>query len=501
MSVERGKVLLLSGPQHYDERRPVTSTLRKYGENVEPLGIAIVSRFLKSAGYAPVWMEMNPSNLSVIEGLLEKFKGVWISSRYFDIDLAKDILGKAREKHTPTIVGGYGPTFCSGSFSEASSIVKGELEPIGNQLMENFTAHHLEPEYNSRILPPHDIENSYIWPDRSIYPRQTGLIGRLQRHSQEWERGCDNLCRFCSATRMQSKVDSKLPRARSRRVEDIISEIESIGLRSGDHLFSTDLNTMSMPRDRLVELFTYLGNKGIRWYTEGTVSQLIEDYKKSGEEDSLIRLMSPLKNKGGCYSFLYGADDLASEKVGGSYNKYLSELHVAVNLFRQMGIPLNLSVVVGLDNHEYPLDFFKIRRMLEEIRPPYSFLHVATPYQGTPWGELVEKRGRLNDRVSTHFNHRRVVHMPLKMEPEELQQGYYWLQKTLNSPENIAKTSRANFNLRQVMKDPLLGVIGMGLPWGVESLLASKELELRHNYNGKVQKELDLGYAEWIKKL
>lgn len=294
---------------------------------------------------------------------------------------------------------------------------------------------------------------------------------------------------------MQSSGDKEYPRVRFRNPKDIIAEIESIGLEEGGHLFLTDLNTMTIPRNVLVEMFTYLKQKGIKWYTEGTVSGLLSDHRNG--DDELLRLMSPLDGKGGCASFLYGADDLVNSRVKGSLDKDRELVSEAVEVFREYGIPFNLSVVVGLDNHEFPDSVFLIRKTLEEVRAAYTFLHVATPYTGTPWGDLVKKQGRVIDEDTIHYNHRRVVHTPAKMTSGQLQQGYYWLLSRLNSPKNVARTAGVNTNTQLFKADSLLGVIGSGLPWGIESFLTASELYCRGNFDKIVFKELDAGYEKW----
>lgn len=497
MSKERN-VLLLSGPQHFDERRPVTGELRRWAEHLDPLGIAIVAAYLKEAGFEVFWQEMNPKRPVRPEDW-EGVAAIFISSRFLDSDLAQRIIDCAFLNRVPVVVGGYGPTLSPKRFAGAV-LVKGEFEPVAQEFLDDFGRGKLKEVYDARQLPPWNISQSYRWPDRSIFGKPQGPLASLRRITQEWQRGCYNNCSFCSPARLQRRgPDGKV---RSRSLKDIIAEIEHLGLGSERrYLFSTDLNTSAMDPEMLKELFGYLQRRGIRWFTEGTIAPLVADLEKNGPEDCLLARMSPLREKGGCYSFLYGADDLDAAKVKGSLDKEVSALKGWVEVFRRFGIPLNLSVVIGLDHHTFPESFFVVRQVLEEVRPPYTFIHIATPYPGTPWGEKVKKEGRfLEGTRSLDFNHRRVVFQPQNMTPEELQQGYYWLLRTINSLPATGRVLGDNFGSRCWEASPFLGLLMAGLPWRLETRLTIEELQIRGYLNPIIQRELDRGYQDWLRK-
>lgn len=486
MSREFEKVLLLTGPQHWDERRPLSASIRRGFEQMDSLGIAIVSTVLKKHGIETTLQTMEPSKMNQLETYIENAGAVFISSRHFDTSLSQQAIEMANKHKKPVVVGGYGPTFNHQAFEKATTRVIGEAEPILDQLADDLLTGTLKPLYNATLLPPYDLKN-YIRPDRGIFPTWPNNLKHLKRHAQEWQRGCINRCSFCSPARLQGKG------VRVRETADIIAEIEQMKLKRDDYLFSVDLNATAAPRENLYELFQYLQEKGIRWFTEGTVKPLLEN-------PELLRLMSAKDGKGGCYGFLYGADDLARETVSGS-DKERRLLFEMADVFRKLAIPLNLSVVVGLDHHQFPETFFQIASILEEVGAPYVFLHIATPYQETPWGKQVYQEGRVFEKESTHFNHRQVVAHPKNMTAEQLQQGYYWLMKRLNSPQMMAKVARKNVADASILvKNPTLGVMLSGLPWGLETYLGTLELSAREYMNPKIQKMLDHEYRKSTRK-
>jgi len=495
MSAER-HALLLAGPQHWDERRPTTGKIRGYLEHLDPLGIAIVSSYLKQSGFETTYATLSPEPLPPsTKALIDIVNCVFISARYFDASMAEEAIKIAKEKGKTVVVGGYGPTFYEEKYAEADALVQGEFEPVAPELMDDLLSKRLKSVYDSRKQDPFNL-NKYIYPDRSIFPKPPKVLPQLHRHAQEWQRGCSNYCSYCSPTRMQRGGGDT---TRYRSVENIIGEIEQMGLKRGDHLFSVDLNTSSIPRPVLFELFTYLKEKGICWYTEGTIAPLLKDHDEYGP-NSLLNLMSVKagKGEGGCYSFLYGADDITSLKVKGSKDKEIGMLEKAVPIFKEMGIPLNLSVVIGLDDHIYPDTFYRYAYRLKALEVPYSFLHLATPYPSTPWGNMVEKEERIIDRDPLHYNHRSPVFKPKNMTTEELQQGYYWLMRKLYSLKEITHTFQENFDPTMAVKNPLLATIKSGLPWGVETYLSTKELEARGYINNDLQRFLDADYNSWL---
>jgi len=491
MNLCERKALLLSGPQYHNERKPTAARISRFYEHIDPLGIAIVSAVLEKHGFERKWLPMTPGKVNKLEKYIEEAGFIFISARHFDTSLAQKVIRMANKHGKTTVVGGYGPTFNPSAFEKATVRVRGEAEPIFEQLVDDLLSGKPEEIYDAAKLPPFDLEN-YIWPDRNIFSSTRQLEGsHLKRHPQEWQRGCKNWCSFCSPVRLQKRG------IRARKIPDIIAEIEHLKLKKGDYVFSTDLNTTAIPSEELNELFRHLKDKGIRWFTEGTVAPLIKDLENGG---NLLRLMSAQKEIGGCYSFLYGADDLVKEKVAGSLDKQVIFLKRAVQIFKEFNIPLNLSIVLGLDHHQYPETFFQTAAILEETHVSNIFFQIATPYLGTPWGNLVYKEGRVFETETSYFNHTQPVATPKQMTREQLQQGAYWIIRQFNSPEKIAKTAKANLNSSVMSRNPTLGIFLSGLLWGFERYLSILELSARGYVNRKIQQELDASFKAWQKR-
>ncbi|MCL5090637.1 MAG: cobalamin-dependent protein [Patescibacteria group bacterium] len=453
-------------------------------EALPPMGIAIVSAMLKQhGGFEVKNLPGGPNDRSLVDGT-SWADVVVISTTLIGTESTQGVIALARERGKKVIVGGYGPTFLPEKF-EGASVVLGEGEPVFPQVMEDLLGGHLQPQYDSRGN-YFDIYNHYICPDREILESFNG--GLLSVYPMETQRGCSNNCPPCSAKKFQGGV-------RVRDIRDDIAEIETMNIRPGGMLFFADNNTMHLPEDQLYGLLTYLSQKDIRWATEGTVETLIRDNEQGGR---LLKLMSPIgKKNGGCYSFCYGADDLTRKVVAGTKEKTEEVLPKAIRLFREYQIPLHVSVIVGLDNHVYPDSFYRMAQILEAYDPHHVFVHIATPYPGTVWGDNVAREERLLGFPYSDYTHGKVVFKPKNMESEELQQGYYWLKRRLTCWEALKGLWRNHVDLNLIRQKPILGMALSGIPWFLECAAAMQELSRQGKIDQQVQRDLDNDYRNY----
>lgn len=508
MGSQERKYLLLEGPSYHTPRRPKTSSLDRFAEGIDPLGIRVVSTLIKQAAQEaeiPVEVsleKMIPGKVNQLEVLIAAADAVFCSSRFFDACLAQEVIGLASKKGVPVVAGGYGPTF-NPEFFEGATQVRGEFEPVASQVIEDLFRGHLAPEYDSGEKPAWDYQQDYVWPDQSLSSNQlfTRLTGR-RRKTQTWMAGCNNFCTYCSAVRMQRGGGEK--GVRYRRDEDIIAEIETMDLKRGDILFLTDNNTALIPREVLVPVLTYLKDKGIYMMTEAALAPLLADYEKHGSDKSLLKLMSTKDGQGGCLGLAYGADDLVRERVAGSTDKDLPALLKGVPVLREMGIPLHLMTIVGLDNHTFPETFFQTASVFEEVGASANLVFIATPYKtardGEPkgWGDKVYEQGRVDfGKKTTNFTHSEVVFRPQGMTEDQLQQGFYWLWRQRYSPTRIMETFHRNFDARLATTNPFLTSLLTGLAWGAFRHLGLREISAGGFIDSQTQRFLDQEYKRW----
>lgn len=503
---EKKQILILGGPQHSDEQRPITGPLRARMESFTSLAPGILANGLQKAGIEATYLPMIPNRLHRLETVIGQFDAVLISARHFDTTLAQTVIRMANRLGVMNVSGGYGPTLNPKAYQEATSIVLGEAERLLNPLVADLKSGHLQSLYDATSLGPADLASEYFLPDRRFNAPKPFAGNRIV--SLECSRGCPNSCTFCSATKLQqcTKNPEGKKTVRVRPVSQIIAEIEQLNLKPGDFISLVDINFMAIPEETIEELFKEFQSRGIRWIMEGTIKPLIDNFLKKGWKDSLFNLMSPLEisengqaktRKGGCWGFLYGVDDLTTNKVSGSRDKTKGLLEKALPIFRFFGIPLTPSFITGFDHHTFPESIFNIAAKIDSTLPPYSYVFIATPHPGTPFGDKIYREGRVFDDNTTHHSHRRVVHHPKEMSVHQLQQGYWWLLKHIYQKEGISRSIAVNHRPPVIRLNPFLAAWQMGIFWNIEGRATVKELELRGLFDQQLHQTLNSEYRQW----
>lgn len=510
MSRTERRYLLLNGQGYHNEDLPWTDALTNWAKDVDPLGIRTVSALLKQAAQearipVDVRLEtMHPGRVHKLEDEISAADAVLCSARFIDTVLAQQVIGMAGQHNIPIISGGYGPTFNEGLYYDSTTVAYG-VEAVAGELFEDLFTGSLKPrygEYSPYPLEPEDfVEPDRSFPSKSLFQKITGR----RRESVTWMWGCSNRCTYCVAVKMQLSGGSDLVRWRSS--DSIIGELEKLNLPRGSVLFLTDNNTGCIDRKELKTNLAYLREKGLYFITESSLGGLLADYREFGEEESLLALMSPKLGDGGCIGLAYGADDLGRRRVAGSQDKDITALKEGAPILRKLGIPLNLIAMVGLDKHESPRTFFEIARVLEEVEAPVHFFHIASPYRGHPylegrdgWGDKMYREGRVFEHDSLRFNHHNVVHRPVGMTVDQLQQGFHWLNRRIYNLAAIKKHFQRNFDPRFAREHLKLATFTAGLPWSVAKRFSLMEMQARGLVDMDYQRELDGQYQAWKKR-
>lgn len=489
---ENPRLLLTSGPQFFDGQTPHSSSIRRIMEHFDPLSIGIMTALIIEyyGNNASVkWHELSPTNQRITEREVSQADLILSTARHYDHRLTNEVVQMARSLNKPIAIGGASAILEPQVYDDWATICQGEAEIILHQLLSDFRSNgKLKPKYKTEEFT--DMWNNYTNPNREIYAHQVQKYGKYYKHSIELQRGCKNMCSFCAAVRIQGHG------TRNRNPDDVIREIESLKLKPGSHIMFPDLNISVAGREILYPIFKHLKKNGIRYFMEGTVKELIDDYQDY-PNDSLLKLMSPERDtQGGCYSMLYGAEDVDIKKVNGSRDKSVETTRDAVRLFQLFGIPLNISLIIGLPEHKFPDSIFEYAKFIHETLPTHAFIFIATPYKGTPYGDKMYKDKQVFDTNPMHHNHRRAVSHHSHFSDNELQQGYYWLQRQITDLSHLKKIAQSNLrnpSLSQIE----LNAIQAGIPFGIETKLSLMELNLRGYIDHNFQKKLDQDYKKY----
>ncbi len=381
-------------------------------------GARIIASELSQAGYSVVL-----KNLFDDEAV-EKAKNaqlILISAMDIGLDQSSKII-KSLEPRDNLIVGGVGMTPVISSLAKEFpwvTFVFGEAENLISQAVSDFeTKGSMENLYQRQSkfefleLAHHPSSNS------RFSCRELPMFKTSPLKVTEVSRGCPEACEFCPTALQPVTV---------KPLSLLEKEIDQMKLNPANVLFFVDQNLMACPQPYLHDLLDVINKKGVKWIGEGTISYVMED-------ELLLRKMAQ-----NCLTFLIGIEDMFSPiKGSATKNKLQRDFEPTVARLRELKVPIIYSMVFGLDNQEreiFDLAADKVNRLGITVAA-----HLATPRPGTAFWNRINKEGRLLDRASIRRNMRNdVVFDPLHMTREDILRGFGKFQRSVYSPEQVAR--------------------------------------------------------------
>ena len=336
---------------------------------------------------------------------------VYITSAYRAYEIAK----KYRSKGSYVVMGGLHVTSLPEEAScYADSIFLGPADDCWREFIHDFK--HGKPK---KIY--HTIVRSFS----CIPPVRRDLIKRhlyLVPNSMVVSKGCPYNCSFCYKHSFYKGGISYY----TKKVDDVLKEIDAL---PGKHLFFLDDNILGDPKfaDMLFD-----GMKGMKrvWQGAASVSSLLNRSLLKKAADSGLR------------SLFIGFESLNHENLRKYQKKHnnVFAYNLAIQRLHEHGIMINASFVFGMDEDDQ--DVFKnttqwaINQGIET-----STFHILTPYPGTD----LYKTMKSQDRILTHnwdlYDTRHSVFKPVKMNVNQLEQGYWQAYKDFYRWDSILKGS------------------------------------------------------------
>lgn len=338
---------------------------------------------------------------------------VGVTVKVDTVSRARRISGEYRKKGIPVVWGGIYPTMCTDACAGfADSVVVGEAETNWPLLLQDVQAGRLRPVYrNERPVNMADVPSPRweLMKEKSYLFTNTVRVGR----------GCPWRCDFCYNS--SSNVES---RYRSKPVEHVIREIESLGTRHVMFIDDNFIGNIGYAR-RLLKRMKALH---LAWHT--AVSADI------GRHTEILDLMAD----SGCKSLFIGFETLGRnnlERCGKRQNR-VEEYDQLIRQIHGRGMMVNASLVFGFDHDDesvFPttLDWL-IRNRVETMTA-----HILTPYPGTGLYRRLVAEGRIIDHDLERYNTANVVFRPRGMTAERLARGYRWMYRKFYSWSSIWK--------------------------------------------------------------
>lgn len=308
-----------------------------------------------------------------------------------------------RSKGIPVVMGGVHATLNQQEvLQHADSVICGIAVESWPQLLRDFKANKMKKIYTQQK----NIDLSKMpLPDRGCYNNKSPF--KIKLNGVQATFGCDNNCDFC----VQPFVCGGY---HQRPVEQVIEEIKTI---KSPFIEFYDPN-ITQDKEYLRKLCTAMIPLRKNWVAPATIDL--------ADNEELLKLVA----KSGCRSVLIGFESVNQDALNkiskGFYSVY--KYQEAIKKFHKTGITVAGSFVFGLDGDtkdifEHTLDFINKAHI---DMPRFT---INTPFPGTPFYEKMKRENRIIEHDYSMYDCCHVVIKPKNMTPQELQEGFNWINK------------------------------------------------------------------------
>ena len=349
---------------------------------------------------------------------------VTISVETYTAKRAYQIASEYRKLGVPVIMGGFHATLMPREVEQyAEAVIIGEAELVWGQVIEDMRSGNLQRNYQSAERPP----LKGIKPDRSIFKGKRYLpIGLI-----ETGRGCKYSCDFCA---IASFFESS---HRSRPIEDIIEEIESVRDEKNVFFFVDDNFIGDMEYAKA--LMRALIPLKIRWITQMSID--------AAQDEELLQLMG----KSGCVGVLIGFETLSKENLAlmnKSFNLSHGGYEEALQKFERYHIRIYATFVFGYDNDTVESFEETVRFAIKHNFYIAAFNHL-TPFPATPLYEKLKKEGRMLYEqwwLDENYHYNDIPFIPKNLEAEQITELCVESRREFYSVSSIIKRMFAKSN-------------------------------------------------------
>jgi len=326
------------------------------------------------------------------------------------------IADEFRKRGIKVVLGGIHPTALPDeAIQHADSIVIGEAEGLWEELIKDLEKGELKKFY-SHDCPP---------PLTGLPFSRLDLLHKryLLKHVFQTTRGCPHNCGFCSVSTFMGR------RYRHRPAEEVIKEIS---LYPNSRIIGfLDDNIVGNPRYSK-ELFQALIPFQKKWVSQGTL--------KLAENEELLKMAA----KSGCIALFVGFESINEDNLRKMHKNFnqVDKYKSLIDKFHEYGIMIIGSFVFGFDEDD-PSIFQRTLNFLEGVNLDFAQFSILTPLPGTEVFKQFSEENRIFSYDWRKYDFAHVVYRPLRMTPQELQDGYnYIFRQFYPLPRVIKRTMR-----------------------------------------------------------
>ncbi|HOX52898.1 MAG TPA: radical SAM protein [Fibrobacteria bacterium] len=381
-----------------------------------PLGLATL------AGYLPP-----DDHIEIVDGHVEEIRTddrpdfVLIQTYITNSDTAYALADLYRRRGSRVILGGlHATSLPEEARLHADSLVLGPADGIMREVVLDAIQGKLKPLYQATVR---DITDT-PFPRRDLLARSRYFVP----NSLVVSRGCPYGCDFCYKHAFfkggSSYYTTNLDRA--------LMEVDSL---PGRHLFFLDDNLLA-PGRFTEDLLSELAGRDRLIQGAGTIASVLDP--------KLVGLAA----RAGLKSLFVGFESIDETNLRESNKRHNrpSDYERAIAILHDHGIKINGSFVFGMDGDDK--DIF--RRTVDwavEMGITTATFHIMTPYPATRLHDRLKSQGRILSEDWSRYDTRHAVFRPLRMSPQELEEGYRWSYREFYRLGNIARNASVQTRL------------------------------------------------------
>jgi radical SAM superfamily enzyme YgiQ (UPF0313 family) len=341
-----------------------------------------------------------------------------------------------RRRSVKVVMGGIHPTWLpKEAIVHCDAVVIGEADEVWSEVVGDAARGQLKRFYQQKERT--DLSHLPM-PRRELLPPK----GYFFENTIQTTRGCPFDCEFCSVTAIYGGT------YRTRPIPEVEREIQALR-RAAAYIFFVDDNIVG-DMQHADELFTMLSHYRLRWVSQGPIT--IAQNKK------LVRLMA----KAGCHGMFIGFESLSPENLAlmGKKTNKVERYEAGIKQLHDHGIGVHASFVFGYD-YDSPSVFEGFLSFANRTEIDGAFLPLLTPFPGTRIHQRLKKEERILTEDWSKYDMATVVFKPKGMTIEQLQKGFWWVNKEFYSLRSMARRIFQPFTFRRSLI--IFGPMNIGL--------------------------------------
>jgi radical SAM superfamily enzyme YgiQ (UPF0313 family) len=329
-----------------------------------------------------------------------------------------------RQRGVKVVMGGIHATWLPDeALAHCDAVVIGEADEIWPQVVQDAANGTLKRFYQQKTR----TDLSHLpFPRRDLLPPK----GYFFENTIQTTRGCPFDCEFCSVTAIYGGT------YRARPVAEVEQELKTLR-RAAAYIFFVDDNIVGDMRYAR-ELFSMLSHYRLRWVSQGPIS--------IARNEKMVRLMA----QAGCHGLFIGFESLRPENLAlmGKKTNQVERYEEGIKRLHDHGIGVHGSFVFGYD-YDDPSVFEGFLSFANRTGIDGAFLPLLTPFPGTRIHQRLKQEARILTEDWNKYDMATVVYQPKGMTIEQLQQGFWQVNKEFYSLRSMARRVFNPFAIRR----------------------------------------------------